>query len=251
MDPTERMGKGEHSMIAELEQLIREVEGKYRVEGRARYAGALVVDGAIDVPSDPASGYWRVGDETVNIAHGSCTCLDDDAPRVARGTMAPARLCGHMLAAMFVRRLYEANGLALMAILQAGHDAGAEFKLRVNVLFGASEVWTVTAYQMPGAPWVDLAAPGIRLDPRAFSGLCRLAGVDMAGPRNRTHKGSIAFIYPMIATARPVNLAQAHGLAAMDLERRALNTRLTIIDLQHSTQPYYAPVATAPAPSRG
>ncbi len=239
-------------MIAELEQLIREVESKYRVEGRARYAGTLVIDGAIDVPDDPASGYWRVGDETVNIAHGSCTCLDDGAPRVPRGTRAPARLCGHMLAAMFVTKIYTNNGLALMAILQAGSEAGAEFKLRVNVIFGKSEQWTVTAYQMPGAPWVDLEAPGIRLDDRAFSGLCRLAGVDMAGPRNRTHKGSIAFIYPMIATERPVNLAQAHAPAAMDIERRALNERLTVIDLQQSTQPYCAPVATtAPAPSRG
>jgi len=238
-------------MIAELEQLIREVESKYRVEGRARYAGTLVIDGAIDVPDDPASGYWRVGDETVNIAHGSCTCLDDLAPKVARGTLAPARLCGHMLAAMFVTKIYAENGLALMAILQAGHDAGAEFKLKANVIFGKSESWTFTAYQMPGAPWVDLEAPGIRVEPRAFSVLCRLAGVDMAGPRNRTHKGSIAFIYPMIATAHPENLQAAHAPAAMDIERRQLNERLTVIDLQQSTQPYYGPVATAPAPSRG
>lgn len=158
--------------------------------------------------------WWSVNEHKVSIKNGTCTCLDHAAPVGGK-----ARLCKHMLSAMFTRKLEMAQQARLTGIFR--HAPGDRVTLKLEV-FGRGrdlEYW-LNGYHYPGEPWeVFCYEDRHQITVAMFEQAIGAAGFVLAGPPSK--QPGYAHHYPLARIGTEALSDNAYHLSSLTAENAA------------------------------
>lgn len=131
--------------ILTLTELVETAIAAFPTIGDRADSAADLIDHHRITPGATVEGmdHWIVDGYVASVKAGTCTCEDHHAP---------AGLCPHRLAAMFVIKQQKAMTIHLTELLV--NAPGPSVVLRVGVLFRDNDrLYTLDGHHYPGQPW--------------------------------------------------------------------------------------------------